>query len=76
MRIWPDEGDWPRVEDLGPATQKRDPTIPKDTFVDHCGGLVFAGDGQLYFVASRWRDPVHNPMKDKPHRAGRGGLAA
>jgi hypothetical protein len=67
MRIWPDEGDWPRVEDLGPATQKRDPTIPKDTFVDHCGGLVFAGDGQLYFVASRWRDPVYNPMKDKPH---------
>ena len=67
MRIWPDEGDWPRVEDLGLATQKRDPTIPKDTFVDHCGGLVFAGDGQLYFVASRWRDPVHNPMKDKPH---------
>jgi hypothetical protein len=33
-----------------------------DTFVDHCGGLTFAGDGQLYFVASRWRDPVYNPM--------------
>lgn len=67
MRIWPDEGDWPRVEDLGPATQKRDPTIPKDTFVDHCGGMVFAGDGQLYYVASRWRDPVYCPMEGKKH---------
>ncbi len=61
MRIWPNEGEWPRVEDLGPATQKRDLTLPKDTFVDHCGGLTFAGDGQLYYVASRWRDPVYNP---------------
>ncbi len=71
MRIWPNEGEWPRVEDLGPATQKRDPTLPKDTFVDHCGGLVFAGDGQLYYVASRWRDPVYNPMPaDGPEREG------
>ena len=43
MRIWPNEGEWPRVEDLGPATQKRDPTLPKDTFVDHCGGLALPG---------------------------------
>ena len=62
MRIWPNEGEWPRVEDLGPSTQKRDPTIPHDTFVDHCGGLTFGGDGQLYYVASRWRDPVWNPL--------------
>lgn len=62
MRIWPNEGDWPRIEDLGPATQDRDPTVSVDTFVDHCGGLLFAGDGQLYYVASRWRDPVYNPM--------------
>jgi len=62
MRIWPNEGDWPRIEDLGPATQKRDPTVSVDTFIDHCGGLTFAGDGQLYYVASRWRDPVYNPM--------------
>ena len=62
MRIWPNEGDWPRIEDLGPTTQKRDPTVSMDTFVDHCGGLTFGGDGQLYFVASRWRDPVYNPM--------------
>jgi len=61
MRIWPNEGDWPRVEDLGPVTQKRDPTLPLDTFTDHCGGLVFGADGQLYYVASRWRDPVHSP---------------
>ncbi len=67
MRIWPNEGDWPRVEDLGPTTQRRDPTLSQDTFVDHCGGLVFAGDGQLYYVASRWRDPVYNPM-DATHK--------
>ena len=71
MRIWPNEGDWPRVEDLGPATQKRDPTVSTDTFVDHCGGLTFAGDGQLYYVASRWRDPVYNPMSaDHKEREG------
>jgi len=62
MRIWPNEGEWPKVEDLGPATQDRDPTVSMDTFVDHAGGLVFAGDGQLYYVASRWRDSVYNPM--------------
>ena len=26
-------------------------------FEDHCGGLTFGGDGHLYYVASRWRDP-------------------
>jgi len=71
MRIWPNEGEWPRIEDLGPSTQKRDPTIPKDTFADHCGGLTFAGDGQLYYVASRWRDPVDNPM-DASHKEREG----
>jgi len=71
MRIWLNEGEWPRVEDLGPATQDRDPTIPMDTFLDHCGGLVFASDKQLYYVASRWRDPVYNPMPpDGPDREG------
>lgn len=59
MRIWPDENPWPRVENLGPATQDRDTTFPISMFIDHCGGLVFAGDGKLYFVASRWRDPGH-----------------
>ena len=71
MRIWPNEGDWPKVEDLGPVTQRRDPTVSKDTFVDHCGGLTFAGDGQLYYVASRWRDPVYNPLPpDHKEREG------
>ncbi len=28
MRIWLNEGQWPRVEDLGPATQDRDLTFP------------------------------------------------
>ncbi len=64
MRIWPNEGEWGKVEDLGPATQDRDPTLSVNTFLDHCGGLTFAGDGQLYYVAARWRDPVYNPMPE------------
>jgi hypothetical protein len=72
MRIWPNEGDWPRVEDLGPATQSRDLTFPVDMFRDHCGGLTFAGDGKLYYVASRWRDSVHNSMP--PGRQEREGV--
>lgn len=67
MRIWPNEGDWPKVEDLGQATQERDPTVPENTFVDHSGGLVFAGDGQLYYIASRWRDPKYNPTMAGKH---------
>ena len=62
MRIWANDGDWPQVEDLGPATQDRDLSVSLNLFLDHCGGLTFAGDGQLYYVASRWRDPVYNPM--------------
>lgn len=54
MRIRPNEGEWGVVEDLGPATQDRDKTIPYDTFLDHCGGLVSAGDGFVYYVSSRW----------------------
>ncbi len=65
MRIWPDDGPWGRVEDLGPVTQGRDLTVPINTFKDHCGGLVFAADGQLYYVASRWRDPVYNPLSEE-----------
>jgi hypothetical protein len=66
MRIWPNEGEWPRVENLGPATQGRDETFPISMFVDHCGGLTFGGDGKLYYVASRWRDAVYNPLPP-PH---------
>ncbi len=62
MRIWFEGETWPRVEDLGPATQDRDTSIPMDTFKDHCGGLTFGPDGMLYFVASRWRDPVYQPL--------------
>ena len=29
MRIWPNEGEWPRVENLGPVTQKRDPSLSR-----------------------------------------------
>ncbi len=71
MRIWPNEGEWPRVESLGPATQERDRTFPMNMFQDHCGGLTFGGDGKLYYVASRWRDPVYNPLPP-PHTATEG----
>lgn len=56
FRLWLEEGEWGRIEDLGPATQKRDITIPFNTFIDHCGGLTFGADGELYYVASRWQD--------------------
>jgi len=55
MRIWPDEGEWGRVEDLGLVTSSHDPALPEDYFVSHCGGLTFGGDGALYYVASRWQ---------------------
>ena len=66
MRIWPNEGEWPRIEDLGPATQPRDTSFPVDMWRDHCGGMTFGGDGKLYYVASRWRDPKYDP--DAPGR--------
>lgn len=72
IRIWLYEGEWGRVEDLGPATQDRDLTIPIDTFKDHCGGLTIGGDGMLYYVASRWRDPQYNPLP--PEHAEREGV--
>jgi hypothetical protein len=71
MRIWPNEGEWPRVENLGPATQFRDLKFPESMFRDHCGGLTFAGDGKLYYVASRWRDPAFNPLPE-PHKEREG----
>ena len=56
MRIWPDEGEWGRVEDLGSVTPDYDHSLPESYFVDHSGGLTFAGDGMLYYVSSRWKD--------------------
>ncbi|RPJ59805.1 MAG: hypothetical protein EHM23_12765 [Acidobacteria bacterium] len=71
MRIWPNEAEWPRVEDLGPVTQERDLSFPQSMFVDHCGGLTFAADGKLYYVASRWRDARYNPLPpDHEEREG------
>jgi hypothetical protein len=71
IRIWPEEGEWGRVENLGKVTQERDLTIPMCTFLDHCGGLVFAADGNLYYVASRWRDRIYNPT-DATHKEKEG----
>lgn len=67
LRIHLDEGEWGSVEDLGPATQERDLSVPTDTFLDHCGGVVHGGDGKIYYVASRWKDAIHNPMS-KEHK--------
>jgi len=61
VRIWPDEGPWGRVDDLGPTTWECDMTVPECYLRDHCGGLTFAGDGMLYYVASRCWDPETNP---------------
>lgn len=72
FRFWPEEGEWGRLEDLGPATQDRDPGIPFDTFVDHCGGLTFADDGWLYYVAARWFDPEET--ESVPGRREREGV--
>jgi hypothetical protein len=72
MRIWPNEGEWPRIENLGPVNQKRDLAFPIDMYADHCGGLCFGGDGMLYYVAARWRDAVYNPMP--PSRKYREGV--
>lgn len=70
-RIWFNDGEWPRVEPLGPATQDRDTTEVVDMFTDHCGGLTFGGDGMLYYVASRWRDAKYNPLP-APHKEREG----
>jgi len=61
MRIRLDEGEWGRVEDLGQVAGGHDETIPEHFSNDHCGGLTFGGDGQLYYVASRWWDPAKGP---------------
>jgi hypothetical protein len=54
MRIWPNEGEWGRVEDLGRATPAHDLSTPENYYNDHCGGLTFAADGMLYYGASYW----------------------
>ena len=38
------------MEDLGLATQKRDPSLSVSMFIDHCGGLTYAG-------LADWRAP-------------------
>jgi hypothetical protein len=61
FRYWPETGEFGRIEDLGPATQPRDTSLPFDTFLDHAGGLVFGADGMLYYGISRWKqEPGQN----------------
>ena len=55
------------MEDLGRLTQERDVTIPMNTYLNHCGGLVFGTDGQLYVVASKWEKDFPVPLgRDMP----------
>ena len=71
LRIRPDEGEWGRVEDLGTVTEGHDITIPEHFLHNHCGGLTFGGDGQLYYVASRWWDPAKGgPLAGHKEREG------
>jgi len=54
FRYYPEDGEFGRIEDLGPVNQRRDPTIAMHFFIDHCGGLVFGHDGLLYYVHVVW----------------------
>ncbi len=63
MRIWPEDGVWGRVEDLGAVTPDYDFSLPEWYYADHCGGLTFGVDGMLYYVASRWKGDL--PGKDE-----------
>ncbi len=54
FRYWPEEGEFGRMEDLGPVHQKRDQTVSISYYLDHCGGLVFGADGKLYMGTTRW----------------------
>jgi len=63
-RFWPEEGPFGRVEDLGVATQERDPSVPFSMFLDHAGGLVFDKAGFLYYIRSRWNND-YTQLEDK-----------
>ena len=73
---WPEEGASGRVENLGPVTQECDTTLPSWSYLDHAGGMVFAGDGALYYVISSWRPgaeggrPSPDAPRDTPHGKG------
>lgn len=62
VRLWLDEGEWGRAEDLGPLTQPVSPAFPISSGLDHVGGLTFGPDGMLYYVAARWGEA----LKDAP----------
>ena len=79
LRFRPEEEPFGRVEDLGAVTPEHDPTLPEDYFVDHCGGLTFARDGMLYYVASEWdggfptnREATRRDYADDEPRRARG----
>ncbi len=64
MKIVLEGKDEPYIEDLRAVTKDYDNRLPADMFVDHCGGLVFAPDGMLYFVSSHWENQADNPWQD------------
>ncbi|MGB2820754.1 MAG: hypothetical protein WBF17_07225, partial [Phycisphaerae bacterium] len=65
LRYWPEDGEYGRMEDLGPVHQRRDPTAAVCFYLDHCGGLVFGADGALYFATTRWPegDDSFSPLR-------------
>ena len=73
LRIWPEDGEWGRVESLGNVTPPHDLTVPENYFMDHCGGLVFGPDGMLYYVASRWEGvmPLHDRSRTLAQSGGK-----
>ena len=71
FRYWPEDGEYGRMEDLGPATQDRDTSFPADTFADHAGGLVFGADGMLYYVAAGGRRGRCRPARTRSASSGR-----
>lgn len=54
-RLWPDDGPYGKIEDLGPVSQESDPDRFLSINLDHAGGLAYGPDGWLYYTIARWR---------------------
>ena len=64
LRLWPEEGEWGRVEDLGRATPPVEPPDLVDGYTEHVGALAIGPDGALWHVATRWREPRRPAYED------------
>jgi len=70
-RYWPEDGPDGRLEDLGPLTEPFPTDRPVGVNTDHVGGLVFSGDGRLYYVKSVWDLEVVETGRVDPRDATR-----